>query len=102
MNFYNFKYSKFILALVEEKITKSRPQMEDAKLQLEHIMPRKLGNHWEAALGDDFEEIYQELLNNIRNLTLIRHNQELENKTFDEKKHVYENNAGLQIAKTDQ
>ena len=35
----------------------------------------------------------------IGNLTLIRHNQSLGNKTFLEKKVVYEKNSGMQIAK---
>lgn len=99
MNFYNFSQSKFILSIIEEKITKSRPDKNDKKLQIEHIMPQKLNNSWEEELGDDFESIHQEYLNNIGNLTLIRHNQELGNKSFSEKKEIYINNAGLQIAK---
>lgn len=41
------------------------------------------------------------MCNKIGNLTLIRHNQVLGNKSFQEKKEIYENHAGLQIAKTD-
>ena len=99
MNFYNFNQSKFILSMIEEKITKSRPDKNDKKLQIEHIMPQKLNNIWKEELGDDFESIHQEFLNNIGNLTLIRHNQELGNKSFSEKKDIYINHAGLQIAK---
>ena len=51
-------------------------------------------------LGKDYKKIHQELLHTIGNLTLIRHNQELSNETFDNKKKIYMNNAGLQIAKT--
>ena len=39
-------------------------------------------------------------MNTVGNLTLIRHNQELSNKSFKEKKAVYTDKAGLQIAKT--
>ncbi len=39
-------------------------------------------------------------MHNIGNLTLIRHNQELGQKPFKEKKNTYRNLAGLQIAKT--
>lgn len=99
MNFYNFNQAKFILSLVEEKITKSRPDKNDKTLQIEHIMPQTLNSTWEEELGDDFEIIHQEYLNNIGNLTLIRHNQELGNKSFADKKKIYNNNAGLQIAK---
>lgn len=100
MNFYNFRYCKFFLALIEEKITKSRPILTEPTLQIEHIMPRTLNDKWIKKLGDDYERIHQELVNTIGNLTLIRHNQELGNRSFDEKKAVYEKNAGLQIAKT--
>jgi len=101
MNFYNFKYCKFILALIEEKITKSRPQMDDEHLQIEHIMPQKLNDAWIEELGNDSESVHQELVHNIGNLTLIRHNQELGQKAFNEKKKIYTNNAGLQIAKNE-
>lgn len=101
MNFYNFRYCKFFLSLIEEKITKSRPDQSDENLQIEHIMPRKLSDKWLDELGEDYEAIHQELVDTIGNLTLIRHNQELGNKPFIEKKKVYEEKAGLQIAKTE-
>ena len=100
MNFANFKHCKFYLSLVEEKITKSRPDLTDKKLQLEHIMPQTPSEEWLSALGEDADSVHQELVNTIGNLTLIRHNQELGNKPFVEKKELYVNNAGLQIAKT--
>lgn len=100
MNFANFRYCKLYLSMIEEKITKSRPDQTDERLQIEHIMPQTLNDEWKATLGDDWETIHQELINTIGNLTLIRHNQELGNKPFSVKKNVYENNAGLQIAKT--
>lgn len=98
-NFYNFAYKRYILSLIEEKWTKSRPE-DDEFLQVEHIMPQKLNDVWKSELGENAERIHEELLGNIGNLTLIRHNQELGNKPFAEKKDVYKNNAGLQIAKT--
>lgn len=99
-NFYNFAYKKFILALVEECLTKSRPDLSDPHLQVEHIMPRTLNGAWRAELGEDAENVHRELCDMIGNLTLIRHNQELGNGSFAAKKEVYENLAGLQIAKT--
>ena len=101
MNFYNFKYCKFYLSLVEESITRSRPDQSDDKLQIEHIMPKTLNDAWRDYLGADCEAMHQELVNTIGNLTLIRHNQELGQKLFDEKKETYEGKAGLQIAKTE-
>lgn len=102
MNFYNFKYCKYFLALVEEKLTKNRPDISNDKLlQIEHIMPQTLNNVWRSELGEDCDRIHQELVNSIGNLTLIRHNQELSNKAFNEKLDIYKNNAGLQIAKSE-
>lgn len=100
LNFYNFKYSKFYLALIEEAITKSCPDLNDEHLQKEHVMPQTLNDEWKRELGNDYESIHQELLNTIGNITLIRHNQELGNKSFGDKKEIYTNKAGLQIAKT--
>ena len=101
MNFFNFKYCKFFLTLIEERITKSCPDVSDPKLQIEHIMPQTLNDDWKRDLGANYEEIHQELVNTIGNLTLIRHNQELKNYGFAKKKEVYENKAGLQIAKSE-
>ena len=100
MNFYSFKYCKFFLALLEESLTRSLPDLSDSQLQIEHIMPQKLNNSWMNTLGDNYEQVHQTYVNTIGNLTLIRHNQELGNKSFNEKKETYKNYSGLQIAKT--
>ncbi len=99
MNFYNFKYCQFFLALIEEHITKSRPDLSDPNLQIEHIMPQKLTDDWKRILGENYESLHQEKVNTIGNLTLIRHNQQLGNKSFDIKKSIYESKSGLQIAR---
>jgi len=98
LNFYNFKLAKFILALIEEKMTNSRPNLTP-ELQLEHIMPQTLSESWEGNLGKEAVDIHQEHLHKLGNLTLIRHNQKLGNKCFADKKKIYDNHAGLQIAR---
>lgn len=102
MNFYNLgrsrNYPRLLLSLAEELLTKSRPAWDDSHLQLEHIMPQKLSPQWRAALGKSADETHQELVNNIGNITLIRHNQELGNKAFAEKKLLYSGQSGLQVA----
>lgn len=97
-NFYNLRICKFMLSLIEETITKSRPK-NDGNLQIEHIMPQTLNNNWKNMLGENYQRIYDNYINNIGNLTLIRHNQELGNSAFTCKKDVYINNSGMQIAK---
>lgn len=62
-------------------------------------MPRKITKAWQTELGEDYQQIHMELLDNIGNITLIRHNQELGNKEFSEKKEIYKTNLGLQVSK---
>lgn len=101
LNFYNLgrsrSYPRLLLSMAEEHLTKSRPAWDDSRLQLEHIMPQKLNVDWRQMLGEDFEAVHQELVNNIGNITLIRHNQELGNKSFDDKKEIYSGQSGLQV-----
>lgn len=98
-NFYNLRSSKFIQSLIEENLTRNRPALNDKLLQVEHIMPQTLNETWKNELGNNYQEVHDNYLNNIGNLTLIRHNQELSNHSFKDKKAIYENNAGMQIAK---
>ena len=97
MNFYNFKYARLILSLVEESLTKIRPA-QDSLLSIEHIMPQELNAQWREALQDD-PTVHNELVHNIGNLTLIAHNSELGQRPFPEKKKIYAGYEGLQIAK---
>jgi len=99
LNFYNFRLCKFVLSLIEEMLTKSRPDMSDPNLQIEHIMPQKMSNDWNIELGPDAQNVHDKYVNNIGNLTLIRHNQELGNKKFADKKETYDSKSGLQIAR---
>ena len=62
-------------------------------------MPQTLNDTWKADLGSRYQEIHDNYLNNIGNLTLIKHNSELGNRPFAEKKEIYINHAGMQIAK---
>ena len=98
-NFYNFESGRFLFSLIEESLTKNRPALNDKILQVEHIMPQTLNETWKNELGENYKAIHDNYLNNIGNLTLIRHNQELSNHSFRGKKEIYENNAGMQIAK---
>lgn len=101
MNFYNLgrsrSYPRLLLSLAEEHLTKSRPAWDDALLQLEHIMPQKLSDAWRQEIGRDPETAHQDYVNNVGNITLIRHNQELGNKPFNEKRSIYAGQSGLQV-----
>ena len=59
-------------------------------LQIEHVMPQTLNESWKNYLGEDWQEIYNDYLHTIGNLTLTGYNLELSNKSFEEKKVEYE------------
>ncbi|MCL1994189.1 MAG: DUF262 domain-containing HNH endonuclease family protein [Spirochaetes bacterium] len=88
INFYEGlkKYSKFILGKIEENKTKVSVDFRNQKITIEHIMPQKLSNSWEKELGSDFLHIHKTYLHNIGNLILTEFNNEIGNKTFEEKK----------------
>ena len=97
-DFYTFRQLKFIFALIEEKLTKSLPDLSDKNLQIEHIMPQTLNEDWVSMLGENYVQDHENYLHTLGNLTLIRHNQELGNECFARKKDVYTNNSALQIS----
>jgi hypothetical protein len=101
MNFYNLgesrNYPRLLLSMIEENLTKARPQWDDENLQLEHILPQTLNDSWRQELGEDADQVHQELVHTPGNITLIRHNQELGNKPFDAKKLTYAGKSGLQV-----
>lgn len=56
---------------------------------LEHIMPKKINHRnrlWKDMLGDDWETVHEEYLNNIGNITLTGYNSEMSNRDFLTKK----------------
>lgn len=88
MNFYEGlkQYSKFILGKIEEHNTKVAVDFRNPKITIEHIMPQTLEDSWKVELGEKFNEIHKNYLNNIGNLILTEFNSEIGNKTFEEKK----------------
>jgi uncharacterized protein with ParB-like and HNH nuclease domain len=95
MNFYKglSKYSKLILGKIEENNTKVAVDFRNKKVTIEHIMPQKIGEEWQAELGENYEEIHKTLLHNIGNLILTEFNSEIGNKPFEEKKQKLETSS---------
>jgi uncharacterized protein with ParB-like and HNH nuclease domain len=95
MNFYKglSKYSKLILGKIEENNTKVAVDFRNKKVTIEHIMPQKIEDKWEAELGDNYDEIHKTYLHNIGNLILTEFNSEIGNKPFDEKKRKLETSS---------
>lgn len=53
---------------------------------IEHIMPQHLTPVWQKELGADFDQIHEEWLHRIANLTLTAYNSKYSNSSFAEKK----------------
>ena len=65
-------------------------------------MPSTLTPEWKNNLGENCQKIYSEYLNNYGNLTITALNSELSNKSFEDKKKIYETsniNLNRQISK---
>ncbi|MHB8630250.1 MAG: HNH endonuclease family protein [Aggregatilineales bacterium] len=58
-------------------------------LTIEHIMPQTLTDWWKDHLGKDYEEIYDERLHTLGNLTLTAYNSQASNRPYPEKRLIY-------------
>ena len=92
MPFYTQKkeYVQLVLSSIddqnkESKILKGFTQDND-KLSIEHIMPQKLNEAWKNDLGSDYENIHQQYLHTLANLTLTGYNSTYSNHSFNKKK----------------
>ncbi len=56
---------------------------------IEHIMPQHLTPEWQKELGEDYEQIHEEWLHRIANLTLTAYNAKYSNRPFLEKKTMH-------------
>jgi len=91
---YNFK-SKNKLHLLErlenydnvEKVSVEE-LLNEGKLNIEHIMPQTLSVKWKESLGENWEEIHNEYLNTLGNITLTGYNSKMSNRPFLEKRDI--------------
>ncbi|MCI1966694.1 MAG: DUF262 domain-containing HNH endonuclease family protein [Oscillospiraceae bacterium] len=82
---YKTKIDKYTLYQLESYCNKEVIDLTN-DITIEHIMPQRLTPAWQIELGNKFDEIHNELLHTIGNLTLTGYNSELSNKSFDDKK----------------
>jgi hypothetical protein len=80
--------TKFILESLENSYH-HKEKIDMSNLTIEHIMPQTLSVWWQKSLGDDWENIHDELLDTIGNLTLTAYNSELSNDNYDTKRAIY-------------
>ncbi|MDR2346585.1 MAG: DUF262 domain-containing HNH endonuclease family protein [Planctomycetaceae bacterium] len=82
---------KLILETLENSYNhKEEINFDNPQITIEHIMPQTLSDNWKTELGDHWEEVHKQYLDHIGNLTLTAYNSELSNKSFNEKKELYQ------------
>lgn len=91
---YNFK-SKNKLHLLErlenyDNVEKVNVEelLSEGELNVEHIMPQTLSNKWKELLGKNWDEIHNEYLHTLGNITLTGYNSRMSNRPFLEKRDI--------------
>lgn len=86
------KGTKYLLYMLElhSPYHKGLPSFEDGTLSIEHIMPQTINDDWRHSLNEETLENYDFLVTRLGNLALTNYNSEMSNKSFSDKKKVYE------------
>ena len=79
--------TRFILERLEEGYHHKEINVDN--LTIEHVMPQTLSVWWQKNLGEYWEDVHEELLNTIGNLTLTAYNSELSNDDYDTKRLIF-------------
>ena len=92
-NMYSIRISKYMYVKLENEGNKETIPYEG--YTIEHILPqnKNMRQEWKEALGENYEEIQAQYINNLGNLTLTRYNSEMGDKPFSEKLEVYKESA---------
>lgn len=85
-NLYNFPRRSYWLRRMENHSRKERVAIEE--YTIEHILPQNenLSIEWQNALGPDWENVRNDWLHTLGNLTLTRYNSEMSDRSFAEKR----------------
>ncbi|SFT96550.1 DUF262 and DUF1524 domain-containing protein [Arthrobacter sp. ov118] len=83
---YNFRRRSYFLRMLENHGRKEHVTIED--YTIEHIMPQNenLSDEWQAALGDDWQDVQLKYLHTLGNLTLTGYNSEYSDHAFAKKR----------------
>lgn len=83
---YNFRNRNYWLRRLENHDRKERIAVSE--YTIEHILPQNenLSKSWQDALGEDWQQVQQDLLHTLGNLTLTGYNAEYSDRTFTEKR----------------
>jgi uncharacterized protein with ParB-like and HNH nuclease domain/predicted transport protein len=83
---YNFRRRSYFLRMLENHRRKEHVTIED--YTIEHIMPQNenLSVEWQAALGEDWQDVQAKYLHTLGNLTLTGYNSEYSDHSFTKKR----------------
>lgn len=85
-------YVKFILSSIDDRNKESKLLRHfsagDSELSIEHIMPQSPNKEWKDDLGANWEEVHQQYLHTLPNLTLTGYNSKYSNNSFKKKKSI--------------
>lgn len=83
---YNFRSRSYWLRRLENFSRKERVSINECTI--EHIMPqnKNLSQQWKNTLGENWQEIQEQWLHTLGNLTLTECNSEYSDKSFEEKR----------------
>jgi len=86
-NVYNFRIRPYLFSKLENHDHKE-PIDTASEYTVEHIMPQNpnLLPEWRQAIGENWQEIHNEFLHTVGNLTLTGYNSELSDRPFLEKR----------------
>ncbi|MFB0971502.1 MAG: DUF262 domain-containing protein [Neofamilia sp.] len=93
-NFYNINrfFRNFLFERLENKdsneVIDIYGGLESGTFSIEHIMPQKLSSTWKEQIGGHHQQIHEQFLNSIGNLTLTGYNSSYSNRSFEEKKNI--------------
>lgn len=90
-DFYRIGNRKFYLYdRLENRDSKERVDviggLESGDFSIEHVMPQTLSDAWRRELGEDCEQIHEQWLHSIANLTLTAYNSDYSNRPFAQKR----------------
>jgi uncharacterized protein with ParB-like and HNH nuclease domain len=89
LDLYNGNYARAVLKAMEASLAhKEMPNLSEA--QVEHIMPQRLTKEWIPMVGPQDGPVHQQWLHTPGNLTLTKYNGELAQKSFLEKRKIFE------------
>lgn len=85
---YNFPRRSYLLRRLENENRKERVSIDE--YTIEHIMPQNenLSMEWRTALGSDWEQVHQNWLHRLGNLTLTGYNSEYSDHSFAQKREM--------------